>query len=152
MYLTLHATAAQRRRSSRQLIVLYDADCGFCLAVLSWLRAHDRDGRLRCVPLQEAPTSARPIIRELAGRRDLRAEIHVVDERAGTVTWGARAMLDVLAVLPRWHWLARLGRPRPALAVADAAYRLVARHRRRLGRLVGVSGRATCEVLPRPNP
>jgi len=149
MYLGLRETAAQRRAATRHLIVLHDADCGFCLAVVHWLRARDRYGRLRFVALQDAATSERPLLREVARTRDLAAELHVVDERAGSVSSGAAAVLTVLAVLPGWAWLTRLGRPRAAMWIADRAYRLGARQRRHLGRLVPGHGGAACASQPR---
>jgi predicted DCC family thiol-disulfide oxidoreductase YuxK len=149
MYLGLHETAAHRRAATRHLTVLHDAECGFCLATVRWLEARDRHGRLRFVALQEAPTSGRAMLRELARTRDLAAELHVVDERAGTVSSGAEAVLMVLAVLPGWGWLTRLGRPRPAMWVADRAYRLVARQRRHLRRLASGEGGVACATVPR---
>jgi predicted DCC family thiol-disulfide oxidoreductase YuxK len=149
MYLGLRETAARRRAATRHLIVLHDADCAFCLAVVRWLEARDHYGRLRFVALQDAPTSDRALLRELARTRDLAAELHVVDERAGTVSSGAGAVLTVLAVLPDWGWLTRVGRPRAVMWVATRAYRLVARQRRGLGRLARAPDGVACATASR---
>lgn len=128
------------------LIVLYDADCGFCMATVRWLRRRDRGGGLTFVALQDAAARAEPWRATVAGH-DLRAALHVVDTASDTVAEGGRAMLAVLRVLPRWRVAARLASARPVAPLVDVAYRLVAGHRHALGRLVGVGGPA-CPVPP----
>ena len=84
------------------LIVLYDADCGFCMATVRWLQRRDRGGGLTFVALQDAAARADPWRATVAGH-DLRAALHVVDTASDAVAEGGRAMLAVLRVLPRWR-------------------------------------------------
>jgi predicted DCC family thiol-disulfide oxidoreductase YuxK len=128
------------------LIVLYDADCGFCMATVRWLRRRDRGDRLAFVSLQDAAAAAQPWRTAIAGH-DLRAALHVVDPASGKVAEGGPAMLAVLQELPRWRVAARLAGARPVAPLVDVAYRLVAGHRHALGRLVGV-GDPACRSLP----
>ncbi len=131
---------------SPALIVLYDADCGFCMATVCWLRRRDRAGRLTFVALQDPAAAAEPW-RTAARGHDLRAALHVVDAASGRVAEGGPAMLAVLGVLPRWRLPARLAAARAVAPLVDVAYRLVASHRHALGRLVGAEGPA-CRSLP----
>jgi predicted DCC family thiol-disulfide oxidoreductase YuxK len=128
------------------LVVLYDADCGFCMATVRWLQRRDRVGRLSFVALQDAGAAAQPWRAAVAGH-DLRAALHVVDPASGDVAEGGPAMLAVLRVLPRWRVAARLGSARPVAPLVDIAYRLVAGHRHALGRLVG-TGDPACRLPP----
>ena len=128
------------------LVVLYDADCGFCAATVRWLRRRDRAGRLTFVALQDAAAVAEPWRAAVAGH-DLRAALHVVDPASGKVAEGGPAMLAVLRVLPHWRLAARLGSAPPIAPLIDVAYRLVAGHRHTLGRLVGAEGPA-CRLPP----
>ena len=128
------------------LIVLYDADCGFCTATVRWLQRRDHGGRLTFVPLQDATAATEPWRAAIAGH-DLRAALHVVDPASGAVAEGGPAMLLVLGELPRWRLAARLASAGPVVPLVDVAYRVVAGHRRTLGRLVGAEGPA-CR-LPR---
>ena len=132
--------------SETDLTVLYDADCGFCMATVRWLRRRDRAGRLAFLPLQDAETSTEPWFHDLAAGHDLRTALHVID-RTGHVTEGGAAMMDVLGRLPRWRVLARLGTLRPARPLVEAAYGLIAGHRHGLARLVGTPGPA-CRIPP----
>lgn len=129
------------------LIVLYDADCAFCMATVRWLRRHDRADPLTFLPLQDAASSARRWFREVATSHDLRAALHVVEDPSGHVTEGGAAMLAVLGALPRWRVLARLGSLPPARPLVEFAYRLIAGHRAALGRLMRADGPA-CRLPP----
>lgn len=128
------------------LIVLYDADCGFCRAMASWLRHRDRTGRLALSPLQDAAAPTGPWRAALACH-DLRSTLHVVDLASGYVAEGGPAMLAVFRMLPRWGVAARLVGVRPLAPLVDLVYGLVAGHRDSLARFVGVGGPA-CQLPP----
>lgn len=132
--------------SATDLTVLYDADCGFCMASVRWLRRRDRQGRLAFVALQDAETSTEPWFHDVAAGHDLRTALHVID-RAGQVTEGGGAMMDVLRRLPHWRFLAWLGRLRPVRPLVEAAYRQIAGHRHGLSRFVGLAGPG-CRMPP----
>ncbi len=139
-------SAADSPTRTPALIVLYDADCGFCMATVRWLQRRDRVGRLTFVALQDAAAGDESWRASVAGH-DLRAALHVVDPAAGAVVEGGPAMLAVLGALPRWWVVARLGAARPVAPLVDASYRLMAGHRGALGRLIGADGPA-CRVPP----
>ena len=114
-----------------RLLVLYDADCGICTRTASILRRTDRGARLRLVPLQRPPS-----LPDLPPAAELAEAMHVRD---GSGRWfrGGEAAVRIAAELPPLRpivWATRLpGVP----GLMDVAYRLVARHRQTLSRLLG---------------
>lgn len=107
------------------MIVLYDEDCGFCRWTVAWALRRDRDHVLEIAPIQ-SPTGDTLLGGVDPGER-LRAA-HVVHDDGRRESGGA-AVREVLDALPSAHPLARL-------ASIPIVYRLAARHRRRLSRLV----------------
>jgi predicted DCC family thiol-disulfide oxidoreductase YuxK len=104
-------------------LVLWDGECGMCRRFAAWGQAHDRDGRLRFVPYQEAPTP--PMSPELA----LACEkaMHVV-RSDGRLLRGGRATLFILHELG-WRVSTRiLGLP-PFIWIVELAYGVMARNR-----------------------
>jgi predicted DCC family thiol-disulfide oxidoreductase YuxK len=123
----------------RTTTVLFDTDCGFCRWSASKIRAWDRRGHLRFVALQSAETA------ELLPALDpsLRlASWHVVDD-VGRVWSGGAAVSPLLRLLPFGKPFARFADLAPSLT--ERAYSIVARHRDRLGRIVG---ERACRVDP----
>jgi len=145
MDVILQTQAVKRRRASRRLVALYDADCGFCTATARWLAHRDHERRLTFLPLQAASGSSRPQVRVVARTHDLASALHVLDEASGRVDVGGGAILALLGVLPRWRTIARLAAVGPGPRVVDGAYRLIADHRHRVGRLLRLGG-ATCQL------
>jgi acetyl esterase len=139
-------TAKRTTGTGADLTVLYDADCGFCMASVRWLQRRDRHGRLTFLALQDAETSTEPWFREVAAGHDLRSALHVIDGM-GRVTEGGTAMVGVLRRLPRWGVLGWLGGLPPARPLVESAYRLISGHRLGLGRLVRAEGPA-CRMPP----
>jgi predicted DCC family thiol-disulfide oxidoreductase YuxK len=129
---------------THRLTVLFDADCGLCSACAARLRCLDRSRRLRLIPLQEA-SMAGDVTASLAARVDLSAALTVVDA-GGQVTAGGEAMLRIAEHLPGLAWLAWLGRRRLVRPFVEPVYALVARHRTRIGRLLGT---VACRLPPR---
>jgi predicted DCC family thiol-disulfide oxidoreductase YuxK len=113
-------------------VLLYDGECGVCAASVQWLLRHEQQPRLRFAPLQS--TLGRELRRASGVPREVDAL--VVVEQGSTAgpqaVWASRAVAralresggaarllgGLLSLLPR--------------ALADAGYRLVARHRQRL--------------------
>jgi predicted DCC family thiol-disulfide oxidoreductase YuxK len=120
-------------------VLLYDSDCGFCRWSVDKILAWDRRGRLRSLALQD------PSADDLLGSMDLETRMaswHLVTAD-GRVYSGGAAAAPLFRLLPG-------GRPFAALfsafpGVTDRTYRLVARNRDRLGRIVGESA---CKVDP----
>jgi predicted DCC family thiol-disulfide oxidoreductase YuxK len=96
----------------------------------NWVRRHDREGRLEVVPNQA------PGVLERFGvtRAEADRAVWLVDPDGRRREAGA-AVSGTLEVLGGgWLLLAGLYRTRPSAAVAEAAYRWVARNRHRLAR------------------
>lgn len=122
----MSAAAAHR---TDQWTLIFDGDCRFCRACVRLLQRRDRDRRLRFVPFQDAAALARLPPME---RRALEQSMHLVSPAGVTWTGGA-ALSPVLRLLPAGQVLAPLLALPGAGALAGHAYRLVARHRHRLG-------------------
>jgi predicted DCC family thiol-disulfide oxidoreductase YuxK len=124
--------------------LLYDSDCGICLALAAFLARRVVPSRLGLLPLTEADTV--PRVGRLVEGRPLATTIHFV-RGDDTILTGARAVLAAMRLVPRWRF--------PAIALDNAAghaileplYRQVAAHRRRIGRLLGLP--VACPLPPR---
>lgn len=117
------------------MLVLYDADCGLCSRSAQALRILDARHRLELVPLQRAPALAEPGLPPAA---ELREALHMRDGEGRWWTAG-EATLRIAAAVPLLRPLAVVGRlPIISLAV-EPGYRLLARYRDRLGRLLGAA-------------
>jgi predicted DCC family thiol-disulfide oxidoreductase YuxK len=118
--------------------VLYDAECGICRWSAERLRRWDRGRRLRFVALQ-SPEAAR-LLPGLSADERL-ASWHIAE--GGRVTSAGAALPEVLRLLPGGKPLAALAARFPG--ATDRAYRWVAGHRDRIGRLLGPTA---CAVDP----
>ena len=120
-------------------VLLYDADCGFCRWSLDKILARDRHRRLRPVPLQSA--EADTLLPGMDHEKKM-ASWHLVTPD-GTIYSAGDAVAPMMKLIPG-------GKPIAAAAIAApgptrAAYRLVARNRTKLGRLLGTQ---KCAVDP----
>jgi hypothetical protein len=101
---------------------------------------------MEMVPLQDAPASPDPAVREAASTRPLAQALHVVDRETGRVEAGGRALLTLLDALPGGPLL----RPWTALpattAIAEVAYGVVSDRRADLGWAVGLRHEVACPV------
>jgi predicted DCC family thiol-disulfide oxidoreductase YuxK len=123
------------------VIVLYDADCGFCRWATAQAVSLDRRGVLVPVPIQSSLGD------ELLGDLDPSARLraaHVVGDDGRRRSGGAAAA-EVLAALPPTQALARLAHRWPR--TTNLLYALVAWRRRDLGRLVGPERRQRADRL-----
>ena len=112
-------------------VVLYDADCGFCTWVVDRIAARVAPGAIEIVPLQAERADDL-----LAGRLDEAAKWeswHLV-EPGGALYSGGDAVPRVLLHVRGGRVAGRLAARFPR--ATDRAYRLAARHRDRLGRVV----------------
>jgi predicted DCC family thiol-disulfide oxidoreductase YuxK len=120
-------------------VVFYDEDCGFCRWATGRVLAWDRRDRIRAVALTD-PEAERLLPR--MDRERLMASWHVLGPD-GRVWSAGRAVAPLLRLLPA-------GAPLAALAAAfprttDRLYNWTARHRGRLGALLGAR---RCAVQP----
>jgi predicted DCC family thiol-disulfide oxidoreductase YuxK len=130
---------ASDRAGDHRTILLYDRDCGFCRWSLAKILVWDRHRRIRPEALQSPEAD-----RLLAGMdRDRRmASWHLVTPD-GRVRSSGEAVPPLLRLLPGGRPLAGMAAAVPGLT--DRAYRFVARHRDRLGRMLG---ERACAVDP----
>jgi predicted DCC family thiol-disulfide oxidoreductase YuxK len=129
-----------------RLVVLYDRDCGLCTATARRLRRWDRHGRLAIVSLQDA-RSAGSDLADAVRALPLTAALHIVDQATGEIRAGGGAALAIGAALPGGRIVRVLGRIPPVRWAVGLGYRVVARYRRPIGRLLRLEG-PICE-LPR---
>ena len=123
--------------------LLYDQDCGICVATATWLESRVAPNLLGLLPLQQAATD--PRIAALVKGRDLAEQLHFVRADDAVLT-GAQAALAAGRLVPILGlYAALLDRPL-GHRLLEPVYREVASHRRRIGRLLGLP--AEC---PLPN-
>lgn len=109
--------------------VFWDGACEFCRRSVAWVRRHDRRGRFRFVPYQEAPSPPMtPALREACAR-----DLHVV-KADGSVLRAGRAVLFLLEELG-WGWKAHLLALPPFVWAVELSYRLIADRRAFFSRL-----------------
>lgn len=123
------------------MLVLYDADCGFCRWAMAWALGHDPRRALVAVPIQSELGSQLLADLSLGERLDA---AHVVHDD-GARDSGGPAAAEVLGALPRTRPIARLARRLPAPTAA--LYGLVATHRHGFGRFVGAAARRRADRL-----
>jgi predicted DCC family thiol-disulfide oxidoreductase YuxK len=124
------------------VIVLYDADCGFCRWTMAWATRRDHRHLLVPVPIQSPLGSE--LLADVVPSERLRSA-HVLRDDGGRRSGGA-AVGDVLSVLPPTRVLGRLAHSLPRTTAL--LYDVVAARRRSFGRLVGnQAGRRADELL-----
>ena len=123
------------------ITVLYDEDCGFCRLSADKLRAWDRRDRLTFAAIQSAPGAE---LLHAVPEAERLGSMHAVttDRRVWS---GGQAVPVILGELPGGSVLASIAVAFPG--ATDTMYRLVARHRERLGRMLG---QRACGVDPTP--
>jgi len=115
--------------------LLYDADCGLCIATATRLGQLVPAEKLGLVALQEVSTE--PAVAAAGEGRDVAAQLHFV-RSDGAVLTGARAALAAGRLIPVMGWYAALLDQPLGHALLEPLYRQVAAHRRRIGGLLGL--------------
>lgn len=115
--------------------LLYDADCGLCIATATRLGQLVAPEKLGLLALQEVETE--PAVAALVAGRDLAEQLHFV-RSDGVVLTGARAALAAGRLIPVMGWYAALLDQPVGHALLEPLYRQVAAHRRRIGGLLGL--------------
>jgi predicted DCC family thiol-disulfide oxidoreductase YuxK len=123
------------------LIVLYDADCGFCRWAMAWALRRDRRGRLLPAPIQ-SPLGDE-LLADLSPDERLEAAHAVLPN--GRRRSGGEAAAEVLETLDGTRFLGRLARSVPG--VTGRLYDAVAGRRMAVGRLVGEQPRRRADRL-----
>lgn len=128
------------------MIVLYDADCGFCRWAMAWAMRRDHRNVLVTAPIQSSLGAK--LLADVVPSERLRSA-HVVRDD-GCRRSGGAAAADVLSALPQTRVLGRLVRGLPR--ITDLLYALVAVRRKSFGRLVGEEARRRADdVLEVPS-
>lgn len=136
---------ADDRRSDQDApaILLYDGDCGFCSRSVLFVFRRDPLGRIRFASLQSE--LGRRMLSEHGVPLDT-STVVLVDDRGAHVR--STAILRAARLL-RWPWswgYAAIVLPRP---LRDAVYRLIAKHRHRIGPAVEACRMPTAELKAR---
>lgn len=126
--------------------LLYDEDCGICVATAQWLADRVEPRRLGLLAIGQVETS--PRIAALVEGRPLAASVHFV-RTDDTVLRGARAVLAAGRLVPRWRFLALPFDQPLGHLLLEPLYRLIAANRGRIGRALGLP--AACALPPRSN-
>ena len=121
-------------RESWSLALLFDGDCPLCTREIAWLRRRDRAGRLAFVDIAAPAFDPDAYGRT---RQQLLAAMHA-QRPDGALLAGADVFREAYALVGL-GWLVAPTRWPLLRPLVDAAYRLFARHRERLGRLFGRS-------------
>jgi predicted DCC family thiol-disulfide oxidoreductase YuxK len=124
--------------------LVYDQDCGICLATAGWLAKRVGLRRLGLSTIRDAETD--PAIARFVRGRPLAATLHFV-RSDGVVLTGARAVLAAGRLVPRWRWLAAAFDHRLGHLAWEPVYRQVAANRRRIGRALDLP--VGCPLPPR---
>ena len=124
--------------------LLYDEDCGICVATARWLADRVEPRRLGLLAIGQVDMD--PRIAALVAGRPLAATIHFV-RADDTVLTGARAVLAAGRLVPRWRLPAILFDQPLGHLLLEPLYRLVAANRGRIGRALGLP--AACALPPR---
>jgi predicted DCC family thiol-disulfide oxidoreductase YuxK len=117
------------------LTVIFDGDCGVCQALRARAARLDCAGRLHFVPNQAADleTLAPGLTRAEASR----ALYAVAPD--GRRWRGARAFFVTMRHLPGvWRWIGAVGALPPLSLLAEPCYQLIAHHRARVSRWLGL--------------
>jgi len=125
----LGATQEPRASGDRHLL-LWDGECGLCRRCVRWIGVRDRAGLFETVPYQELPSP--PMTPDLA--LACAGAVHVFT-RDGARLRGGRAVLFVTEHLG-WRRTSRALSFPPMVWLVELGYRLVARNRRLVSRLL----------------
>jgi predicted DCC family thiol-disulfide oxidoreductase YuxK len=126
-----------------RLTIFYDGGCPLCMAEMCQLQASDRDGKLVFVNLHDVDFSERyPHIDPVRADRLLHGQLE-----SGELLHGLDVTCLAWSLVGKHKWLSVLRWPilRP---LSDLAYRLFARYRHGISRLLTGRPRCTSCTLP----
>jgi predicted DCC family thiol-disulfide oxidoreductase YuxK len=126
-----------------RLTIFYDGGCPLCMAEMRQLQASDRDGKLVFVNLHDVDFSERyPHIDPVRADRLLHGQLE-----SGELLHGLDVTCLAWSLVGKHKWLSVLRWPilRP---LSDLAYRLFARYRHGISRLLTGRPRCTSCTLP----
>ena len=124
--------------------LLYDADCGLCVATATWLAGRVSPSKLGLLPFQQVGSDGR--IAALVAGLDLAESVRFV-RADDAVLSGAAAALAAGRLVPLVGWYAALWDRPLGHWFLEPVYREVSSHRRRIGGLLGLP--ASCPLTVR---
>lgn len=101
---------------------------------------------MELLALQAAGTDPRAIVRDVAARHPLHAEMHTLDPATGELHAGGRGILEIVERLPAGRVPALLARIPPFVWLVGLGYGLVSRNRRAISRALRLD--TVCRVPP----
>jgi predicted DCC family thiol-disulfide oxidoreductase YuxK len=116
-------------RASPRYTLVYDGECRFCTRSANVVRRWDRRYVVEILPSQD-PTVAKRFPWIPASHF---AEAMQLVREDGTTWQGAKAVEQLLAILPRGRWFSWMFWLPLARPMANRVYRWIARNRNRLG-------------------
>jgi predicted DCC family thiol-disulfide oxidoreductase YuxK len=123
------------------VIVLYDADCGFCRWAMAWAMNHDDRNQLVPVPIESELGGE--LLDDLEPTARLRSAHAIADD--GKRRSGGAAVAAVLGLIQPAHLGARLARGLPR--ITNLLYGVVAKQRVGFGRFVDQDARQCADQL-----
>jgi len=122
-----------------QVILFYDADCGFCQASIDWLLRKSRPNTFQVVAYQdEAGIKKYPRVDRTLADKGIQAL-----GQDGKLWKKASATGFCLTLVPRWEWLGRLILCPLVLPFASIGYAVVAGNRQKISKWMG---RTACRI------
>ncbi len=122
--------------------IVYDGRCGFCCALVARVRGRDRRRRLAFVPFQDEealePTGV--------SRAEAAQEVYLVAPDGRRWSNG-EAVARTIALLPAGRLLGKVMQLPLARGLVRLGYRLVARNRTAVSRLIGLRSEDGCAEL-----
>lgn len=111
------------------LNLVYDGECGLCIALVRWVKNRDRSARINPVPYQDG----RELERLGLSPEEAQRQVYVVEAGRGK-RGGAAAINRILEVLGGpWGMVARAYTLRPVAFLEERLYHWVSRNRRWIG-------------------
>ena len=115
--------------------VIYDDNCPLCLAGIGQIEKLDQLGLVRFVPLSNTHDKSGP---RMPSREKLKEQMHLITPE-GKVYRGAEAAGVLATLFPSSRLLGGLILLPGVRLVARRVYRLIARHRLKISRLVALN-------------
>jgi len=126
----------------KQLAVIYDDSCGFCVRCRWWLARQPAFVDYLFVP-RSAPTLGQLFPGLLLGEK---AELVVVSDQGDVYRDDAAFIMCLYGLVEYREWALRLGTP-ALMPLAATFFRTVSKRRRWLSRLLGGAGERELEAL-----
>jgi predicted DCC family thiol-disulfide oxidoreductase YuxK len=119
-----------------QLVIVYDADCGFCCGARDWIAARCGETVFEFLPCGSAERAER--FPQMDGGVCLDAMQLVLHD--GRVMSGDRALPHILGQLNGWRWLVWIFKIPGVSLLAPVVYAWIACHRLAISTILGRKG------------